>query len=1076
MHLRLLSKLAFSVLFLLCIPFSLKAQWYLQPPGGPPVQSVVIDFVSRDVGYTGGQIGVFKTIDGAQTWSQVSLGTTYLDNGLWCGMQFQNSLQGCITGITTSYGATIIMTHDGGATWSEFVFGTWQEAGEDVDFPTNQTGYVVATAGYMEKTTNNGFSWQSISSGTSADLYAVDFVTPNYGYIGGTGTLKRTTNGGASWTNVSGPWTEIGQIQFLDSLTGYVLDDGQIYKTLDAGTTWNRITYNMGMLINMYFLTPSVGYCMNQIYLGVHKTIDGGGYWSSQTADSTGYLQLCMTFGDDTTGYIGGMGQDIQKTTNGGGASFFPYNDAGVDTIPTVACSGTQPIVVDLKNFGVDTLYTTQIDWSVDGIPQSPYSWSGLLVPAAIQQVTLGVMNFPVGTHTISAFTGSPNTVNDDRPVNDSATIVFTTGNCTFNDPGVSAALSPTAFLASPGINPINVTVKNYGINTLNSFTIQWELNGVPQANYVWTGNLLPGTTSSSLLLGSGNFVAGSNLVKAWTTNPNSSSDIYNSNDTLYYAVYSCNGPMNGTYQVCGANRDFNSIIESVTALTTCGVNGPVTINVDSGYYFGKVTITAIPGASPVNQITIQALNGDSSSVVLSSFYGSIIQDQWNYTLRLSGCSYINLKSLTFTTSDTSWYSLVQIWSAANHNTISHCMFLGIDDSSLVGYSGTLIREEVSTSYSETYNVIDHNYFTRGTTAIRLDGTSSQHESGNHILYNRIEVMFRGIDVSRQQDCNVKYNTILIAATDTVTSVNPLLWACGILISNPYDSVEVCRNSIRMLGEGKNIGIALHTTHDTLPLLISNNFVRVTCGSAEKAFAFQCSTSVVRLYNNSLVITGPLNSSNAVIWMYSSNAQFQPLIKNNIICTHAGGYALQCMQANLSVISDHNDYFPLKNYYAGTIYYGLSFWQGIGLDPNGLEIIPPFISMSDLHLQSWNSQLDGVGAPFAEIPDDIDGDARNVLTPDIGADEYLPSVILGAETFEESFVKIYPNPATDRLTISGLKNSDWEITDINGRIVMSGKLIEQDTEINVENLVPGMYIVNVTDEYGIRVTRKLVVN
>ena len=57
-------------------------------------------------------------------------------------------------------------------------------------------------------------------------------------------------------------------------------------------------------------------------------------------------------------------------------------------------------------------------------------------------------------------------------------------------------------------------------------------------------------------------------------------------------------------------------------------------------------------------------------------------------------------------------------------------------------------------------------------------------------------------------------------------------------------------------------------------------------------------------------------------------------------------------------------------------------------DGASVSASPPFVSATDLHLQtSFPTALESGGAPIAGVADDFDGQARNALTPDIGADE-----------------------------------------------------------------------------------------
>jgi hypothetical protein len=79
-----------------------------------------------------------------------------------------------------------------------------------------------------------------------------------------------------------------------------------------------------------------------------------------------------------------------------------------------------------------------------------------------------------------------------------------------------------------------------------------------------------------------------------------------------------------------------------------------------------------------------------------------------------------------------------------------------------------------------------------------------------------------------------------------------------------------------------------------------------------------------------------------------------------------------------------------------------------GGNMNSHTIQPVFVSALDAHLDfTSNSALDNKGTPIAGITTDIDGQVRNALTPDIGADEFevITGIDLGAKNLVTPAVK-----------------------------------------------------------------------
>ncbi len=61
-------------------------------------------------------------------------------------------------------------------------------------------------------------------------------------------------------------------------------------------------------------------------------------------------------------------------------------------------------------------------------------------------------------------------------------------------------------------------------------------------------------------------------------------------------------------------------------------------------------------------------------------------------------------------------------------------------------------------------------------------------------------------------------------------------------------------------------------------------------------------------------------------------------------------------------------------------------------------------------------------------------------------------------------INIYPNPTTGILNISGLQNTDIQIYDLTGKLLIDKHQV--DNQINVSNLQKGIYTLKITNETG----------
>jgi len=76
--------------------------------------------------------------------------------------------------------------------------------------------------------------------------------------------------------------------------------------------------------------------------------------------------------------------------------------------------------------------------------------------------------------------------------------------------------------------------------------------------------------------------------------------------------------PLNGAYTV-GSGGDYPTIVSAVNDAENEGIIGPVIFNILTGIYNESVSITFIPGSSPLNTLTIKSFSGISSEVQVNS-------------------------------------------------------------------------------------------------------------------------------------------------------------------------------------------------------------------------------------------------------------------------------------------------------------------------------------------------------------------------------------------------------------------------------------------------------------------------
>ena len=127
-----------------------------------------------------------------------------------------------------------------------------------------------------------------------------------------------------------------------------------------------------------------------------------------------------------------------------------------------------------------------------------------------------------------------------------------------------------------------------------------------------------------------------------------------------------------------------------------------------------------------------------------------------------------------------------------------------------------------------------------------------------------------------------------------------------------------------------------------------------------------------------------------MLYIYSGSGN--NIVNNNLV--HSGaGYAINLYTPSSVSVCDYNNLFSNGNYigsWNNSQQYDLADYQSAsGLEAHSVSVYPRFTSATDLHSDSpW---LDGKATVLSRVSSDFDGQARNVSTPDIGADEFTPA-------------------------------------------------------------------------------------
>lgn len=519
------------------------------------------------------------------------------------------------------------------------------------------------------------------------------------------------------------------------------------------------------------------------------------------------------------------------------------------------------------------------------------------------------------------------------------------------------------------GYHDISVLLKNNGKDTLKNVLISWEFNNEKQTDINWNGQLALKDTATITLGNKEILDQAEYSIKAWVSNPNGLKDYNNLNDTLQFeSLYS---GLAGIYTIGGDDADFPNFTQAAEALNSRGVVGEVIFNVNDGIYNEQVTLGQIKGASEQNNITFQSASEDSSSVTMAFETRS----DADFIVHLDGTDYISFKNLTFnsTSYDGGPFKLTE---GANYNRFENCQFIESRNSSSGG------RYLIYSNGPNTGNIIDNNTFRGGYKAIYFTGNTELYASNSIVNNTFLNQYYGAIDVRYQNGTIVDGNSIS-------TLINYSGYD-GVYIN--YSRVcHISNNLITIKGSSgygiyfnEQIGYSNNRSH------IYNNVIDLSAGG-ETYGIYTYNLDYAEIIHNSIRLTG-LNSSNA-LFISSSSSELRVL--NNILAHFGEGMAYS--NYSTSITSDYNDIYTngsvlVRWQGSSNTYASLEEFQiATNSDLNSKSIDPLFSGQDDMHVSQVH--LDGFGTPIDYITMDIDGEQRNELKPDIGADEFGAGLI-----------------------------------------------------------------------------------
>ncbi len=519
----------------------------------------------------------------------------------------------------------------------------------------------------------------------------------------------------------------------------------------------------------------------------------------------------------------------------------------------------------------------------------------------------------------------------------------------------------------------LSLTISNHSDSALDSVRVYYSFNGNIYTEDVTGMNLIScGQYTHKFSQPVSPSTSGMYTIQAWVKYPNGNNPDANPKDDTT-SIILCTG-IQGTFTVDPASSssytNYHKLSEVAQLMKNCFISGPVIIKIKAGTYSDSAYFSNVNGLSSTNTITIDGGRADST----------IISNSSNIVLGFEDASYITVKNLTINQSST--------------GTVTKVALCFSGDITEIHVDSCIIKSYISNNNYYTYNIAFTDVLKGGQqyTLTNSSITNSKLVGGYMGVYLYGNYTNKGYNLT-VKNCNISDQTsisLYIIYTDSANISNNYIYntktnlqTYGIYIVESSES-KIIGNKINC----NNTGIFAYAKDS---FLIQNNFIWGTNPYSMYVANSGNTPANVMIYHNTIRNYAPSgNTGRTGLYLYDISAN----LRNNIISVQQTSnqclYIDKASTLNLSEYNNfHGDAGADMMSIGGVIYSAIKDVQGLnGVNNNVFNQQASFISNSspyNLHLVANVAPLQADS--LAGVTDDIDGDQRCMIAPQLGADE-----------------------------------------------------------------------------------------
>ncbi len=511
------------------------------------------------------------------------------------------------------------------------------------------------------------------------------------------------------------------------------------------------------------------------------------------------------------------------------------------------------------------------------------------------------------------------------------------------------------------GENVVSVVVYNIGTNAVDDYELHWKLNAVDQTTVI-VNQSIPAGGVDTILLGTIIIPQGLFTISVHSDLPNGMADSDMTNDTITIGpVYA---PVNGIYTVGGFNPDFTTLTAAMTALQNGGVVDSVSFAIRYGIYTEPINLVAGSSFSCSKPIRIYGESLNADDVLIHN--NNLVQP----TVRLNGISGVKFSYLSFQLTASAFNNVVIVENGASCNSFTNCKFTGrITNLSTAAYYTVLCSSNQGVN-----NDFIGCEFLYGSFGLNSNGPNSASDAQMDIIGNHFKNNYRGgLYIIYSDRVHILNNT------DTVTTAQHAS-RDGMFANNCNNIIFSGNSTYNPFGGGNGIGMSECDGISGDTSFFYNNYAYVNGGNALS----------VGYSNVTVVANNTGRNLNGYGGGFSWSANFK--IQNNIFIGKTSGAAIELLNMQGTDIKSLNNCLYAINTDIGEFQnirkHSMADWQAAGFDLNSISVDPLFTGTTH---HAHHAALDDQAVPYYFITTDFDGETRNTLTPDIGADEFEPA-------------------------------------------------------------------------------------